>query len=49
MSVEQEQFRNWLLGQPPSEILNQAAKYAVRDGGHRDGDVGAENVFSSAK
>ena len=31
MSVEQEQYRNWLLGQPPGVILDHAAEYAVRE------------------
>ena len=26
MSAEQEQYRNWLLGQPPGDILNRAAE-----------------------
>ena len=26
MSAEQEQYRNWLLGQPPSDILDHAAE-----------------------
>ena len=31
MSAEQEQYRNWLLGQPPGGILNHAAEYPVRE------------------
>ena len=31
MSAEQEQYRKWLLGQPPGEILNHAAEYTVRE------------------
>ena len=31
MSVEQEQYRNWLLGQLPGEILNHAAEYTIRE------------------
>ena len=31
MSTEQEQYRNWLLGQPPDVILNHAAEYTVRE------------------
>ena len=31
MSAEQEQYRNWLLGQPPSNILDHAAEYTVRE------------------
>ena len=31
MSAEQEQYRNWLLGQPPGEILDHAAEYTVRE------------------
>ena len=30
MSAEQEQYRKWLLGQPPGDILNHAAEYTVR-------------------
>ena len=28
---EQEQFRDWLLSQPPAEILNHAYEYTVRE------------------
>ena len=31
MSAEQEQYRNWLRGQPPDVILDHAAEYAVRE------------------
>ena len=31
MFAEQEQFRNWLLAQPPQEILNHAYEYIVRE------------------
>lgn len=31
MATEQEQYRKWLLGQPPGEILNHAAQYTVRE------------------
>ena len=31
MSAEQVQYRDWLLGQPPDEILNHAAEYTVRE------------------
>ena len=31
MSAEQEQYRRWLLGQPPGDILNRAAEYTVRE------------------
>ena len=31
MNAEQEQYRNWLLGQSPGDILNHAAAYAVRE------------------
>ena len=31
MTAEQEQYRNWLLGQPPSDILNHAAEYTIRE------------------
>lgn len=29
--AEQEQFRDWLLSQPPAEILNHAYEYTVRE------------------
>ena len=31
MSAEQEQYRNWLLGQPPGAILDRAAEYTIRE------------------
>lgn len=31
MSAEQKQYRKWLLGQPPGEILDHAAEYTVRE------------------
>ena len=31
MFAEQEQFRDWLLTQPPQEILNHAYEYTVRE------------------
>lgn len=31
MFAEQEQFRNWLLSQPPAEILNHAYEYTMRE------------------
>ena len=31
MFAEQEQFRDWLLSQPPEEILNHAYEYTVRE------------------
>lgn len=31
MSAEQEQYRAWLLGQSPGEILTHAAEYTVRE------------------
>ena len=31
MSAEQAQYRQWLLGQPPGEILNHATEYTVRE------------------
>ena len=31
MTAEQEHYRNWLLGQPPGEILDHAAEYTVRE------------------
>ena len=31
MFAEQEQFRDWLLAQPPQEILNHAYEYIVRE------------------
>ena len=29
--AEQERFRDWLLSQPPAEILNHAYEYMVRE------------------
>lgn len=31
MSYEQDDFRQWLLSQPPEEILNHAYEYAMRE------------------
>ena len=31
VSAEQVRYRDWLLGQPPGEILNHAAEYTVRE------------------
>ena len=31
MNAEQEQYRNWLQGQPPDVILDHAAEYTVRE------------------
>ena len=31
MNAEQEQYRNWLLGQPPGVILDHAAEYTIRE------------------
>lgn len=31
MFAEQEQFREWLLSQPPAEILNRAYEYTMRE------------------
>ena len=31
MSAEQEQYRNWLLGQPPGAILDRATEYTIRE------------------
>ena len=31
MTAEQEHYRNWLLAQPPGEILDHAAEYTVRE------------------
>jgi len=31
MAAEQAQYRQWLLGQPPGEILDHAAEYTVRE------------------
>ena len=31
MSAEQVRYWDWLLGQPPGEILNHAAEYTVRE------------------
>ena len=30
MYAEQEQYREWLLTQPPSEVLNHAYEYTIR-------------------
>ena len=29
--AEQEQYREWLLSQPPNEILNHCYEYTVRE------------------
>lgn len=31
MTAEQAQYRQWLLGQPPDEILNHAYEYSIRE------------------
>jgi len=31
MFAEQEKYRNWLLAQPPEEILNHTYEYTVRE------------------
>lgn len=31
MKTEQEEFRNWLLSQEPSEILNHTYEYTMRE------------------
>ena len=31
MAAEQKSFRDWLLGQPPEEILNHAYEYSTRE------------------
>lgn len=31
MFAEQEKFKDWLLSQPPSEILNHTYEYTVRE------------------
>ena len=31
VSAEQVRYRDWLLGQPPADILNHAAEYTVRE------------------
>ena len=31
MSAEQVRYRDWLLGQSPTDILNHAAEYTVRE------------------
>lgn len=31
MFAEQEMYRNWLLSQPPEEILNHAYVYVMRE------------------
>lgn len=30
MSAEQEQYRKWLLGQPPGQMLTHALEYVIR-------------------
>lgn len=30
MSAEQEQYREWLLGQPPGQMLTHALEYVIR-------------------
>lgn len=31
MTAEQEQYRKWLLGQPPDKMLSHALEYAIRE------------------
>ncbi len=31
MHAEQEQYKTWLIGQPPQEILSHAYEYSVRE------------------
>ncbi len=31
MAAEQAQYRQWLLGQPPGEILDHACEYTIRE------------------
>lgn len=31
MSAEQEKYRDWLLSQPPEEILNHTYEYTIRE------------------
>ena len=31
LTAEQAKYRDWLMGQPPEEILNHAYEYAVRE------------------
>jgi len=31
MAAEQAQYRQWLLGQPPDEILNHAYEYTIQE------------------
>ena len=31
LAAEQAKYRDWLMGQPPEEILNHAYEYAVRE------------------
>ena len=31
LAAEQTKYRDWLMGQPPEEILNHAYEYAVRE------------------
>jgi len=36
MAAERVQYRQWLLGQPPGEILNQASEWAEKEKGQRE-------------
>ena len=40
--AEQEKYREWLLSQPPDEILNHCYEYGT--GGHRAGTGGIRLV-----
>ena len=31
LTAEQAKYRDWMMGQPPEEILNHAYEYAVRE------------------
>ena len=42
--AEQEQYREWLLSQPPDEILNHCYEYTVRGGGHCAGAGGIRPI-----
>ena len=46
MKAEQDKYRDWLLHQEPSEILNHTYEYIV---GHNDGNVYPNGLISRAK
>ena len=48
MFAEQEQFRDWMLAQPPAEIVNHAYESTVRDDSRMSlEDIGLE--YSQAR